>query len=148
MENITFYKLQYIREKETPYGFSKDIYNAREAHDIFEIALNLTKESEEVLAMLVLNTKSQVIGAFEVSRGSINSSIVHPREVYKRALLLNGSKIMLAHNHLSGDPTPSREDINVTARMREAGKILGIELLDHMILGEGRYVSLREKGYL
>jgi RadC-like JAB domain len=81
--------------------------------------------------------------------GSLNSSIVHPREVMKSAILNNAASIIVSHQHPSGDPTPSREDIEVTKRLAEAGRILGIEVLDHVIVTHtGNHVSLKEKGYL
>ena len=94
------------------------------------------------MVMLVLDIKNNVRGAFEVSRGGLNASIVHPREIFKRALLLNAASIILAHNHPSGDTTPSREDINITKRLVEGGKILGIEVLDHIIVGDN-YMSFK-----
>lgn len=79
----------------------------------------------------------------------MNSSIVHPREVFKLAILGNSASIILFHNHPSGDTTPSKEDINITERIKEAGKIIGIELIDHIILGdENKYTSLKEKGII
>jgi len=82
-----------------------------------------------------------------VSIGSLDASIVHPREVYKVAILANSSSIIVCHNHPSGDPTPSREDINVTKMLKEAGELLGIPVLDHIIVGsEGAYYSLKERG--
>ena len=74
--------------------------------------------------------------------------IVHPREVYKEALRRSAASIICIHNHPSGDPSPSREDIEVTKRLNECGRILGIDLLDHLIIGENKFVSLKEKGYL
>jgi DNA repair protein RadC len=80
--------------------------------------------------------------------GSLNASIVHPREVFKEALKRSAASIICMHNHPSGDPSPSREDIEVTKRLVECGKLIGIDLLDHIIIGEQKYVSLKEKGYL
>ena len=80
--------------------------------------------------------------------GSLNASIVHPREVFKEAFRRSAASIICLHNHPSGDPSPSREDIEVTKRLVECGKIIGIEILDHLIIGEHKYVSLKEKGYL
>jgi DNA repair protein RadC len=80
--------------------------------------------------------------------GSLNASIVHPREVFKEALRRSAASLICVHNHPSGDPTPSREDIEVTRRLVECGQMLGIEVLDHLIIGEKKYVSLKEKGYL
>ena len=93
---------------------------------------------------LVLNIKNQVLRCIDVSIGSLNSSIVHPRELYKMVIRHNGAAVIVVHNHPSGDPTPSAEDIGITKRLAEAGRILGIELLDHVILGDGRFVSLKE----
>ena len=80
--------------------------------------------------------------------GSLNHSVVHPREIFKEAIRKSAASIICFHNHPSGDPTPSKEDIEVTKRLFECGKIIGIDLLDHIILGQKRYVSLKEKGYL
>ncbi len=80
--------------------------------------------------------------------GSLNASIVHPREVYKEAIKRSAASIICIHNHPSGDPTPSREDIEVTRRLVECGRLVGIELLDHLIIGDKTYVSLKEKGYV
>jgi DNA repair protein RadC len=104
--------------------------------------------SQEHFVCLYLNTKNQVLHKQTVFIGSLNASIVHPREVYKEALKRSAASIICIHNHPSGDPTPSREDIEVTKRLTECGKMLGIELLDHLIIGEQKYVSLKEKGYL
>jgi DNA repair protein RadC len=93
----------------------------------------------------MLNTKNVVISMKDVSIGSLNSSIVHPREVFSEAIRKNSASIIVCHNHPSGDPTPSKEDINVTERLKECGKLLGIELLDHLIIGNGSYISLKEK---
>lgn len=108
----------------------------------------LQLESQEKFYCLYLNTKNQVVFEKTVFVGSLNASIVHPREVYKEALKWSAASIIVAHNHPSGDPTPSHEDIQVTRRLKEAGEILGIECLDHLIIGADRYVSLKEKGYL
>lgn len=104
--------------------------------------------SQEHFVCLYLNTKNQVLSKQTVFIGSLNASIVHPREVFKEALRRSAASIICVHNHPSGDPTPSREDIEVTKRLGECGKMLGIEVLDHLIIGENKYVSLKEKGYL
>lgn len=80
-----------------------------------------------------------------VSKGNLNSSIVHPREIFKRAVLNNAASIICMHNHPSGDPTPSQNDIDITKRIDEAGELMGIPLLDHVIIGDGTYISLKEK---
>ena len=97
--------------------------------------------------MLCLNTKLRLNGIFEVSHGNVNSSICSSREIFQKALLGNAVSIILIHNHPSGDCTPSREDIKVTEKLKEAGKIVGVEVLDHIIIGQS-YCSLKEKGYV
>ncbi|MFJ5621759.1 DNA repair protein RadC [Peribacillus loiseleuriae] len=104
--------------------------------------------SQEHFITLYLNTKNQVLHKQTIFIGSLNASIVHPREVYKEAFRRSAASILCLHNHPSGDPSPSREDIEVTKRLVECGKIIGIELLDHIIIGEHKFVSLKEKGYL
>ncbi|KZL88866.1 JAB domain-containing protein [Clostridium magnum] len=146
---ITTYSLKIVKESSGKYDVSKKVSKPADAADIFRQVLDMEYLAEEVLAMATLDIKNKVIGIFEVSRGSLNSSIVHPREIFKRACLQNAASILLAHNHPSGDPAPSKEDINITGRLKECGKLLGIELLDHIILGENsRFVSLKEKGLL
>src|SRR5574342_396494 len=104
--------------------------------------------SQEHFVCLYLNTKNQVIHKQTIFIGSLNASIVHPREVFREALKRSAASIIAAHNHPSGDPAPSREDIEVTKRLVECGKIIGIEVLDHIIIGDQKYVSLKEKGYV
>ncbi|WP_083842027.1 RadC family protein [Fictibacillus macauensis] len=103
---------------------------------------------QEHFVCLYLNTKSQVVYKKTIFIGSLNSSIVHPREVFKEGLKKSAASFICFHNHPSGDPSPSREDIDVTRRLAECGKIIGIELLDHIIIGDLKYVSLKEKGYV
>jgi len=104
--------------------------------------------TQEHFVCLYLNTKNQVLHKQTIFIGSLNASIVHPREVYKEAFRRSAASIICLHNHPSGDPQPSREDIEVTKRLVECGKIIGIELLDHVIIGEQKFISLKEKGYL
>jgi DNA repair protein RadC len=104
--------------------------------------------SQEHFVCLYLNTKNQVIHRKTVFIGSLNASIVHPREVFKEAIKRSAASVICAHNHPSGDPTPSREDIEVTKRLAECGRMIGIELLDHLIIGDRKFVSLKEKGYV
>ena len=82
------------------------------------------------------------------SIGTLNASLVHPREVFKAAMRYTAHAIILAHNHPSGDPTPSREDLALTIRLKEAGTLLGISVLDHLVIGNGVYVSLQERGLM
>lgn len=101
---------------------------------------------KEVFKIILLNTKNYIIKSVNVSMGSLNSSIVHPREVFSEPVKSGCSGILLAHNHPSGDPEPSREDIDTTQRLVNAGNILGIKVLDHIIIGDGRYMSFKEQG--
>ncbi len=103
---------------------------------------------QEHFDCLYLNTKNQVLLRKTIFIGSLNASIVHPREVFKEAFRRSAASIICMHNHPSGDPTPSREDIEVTKRLSESGKVLGIELLDHIIIGDRKFVSLKEQGYV
>lgn len=110
--------------------------------------LRMQELPEEYMYMVCMNTKLDMIGVFEISHGNVNSSIVGTREVFQKALLANAVSIIFIHNHPSGDPTPSREDVEVTKRLIEAGKILGVHVLDHLIIGRPGYSSLKEKGYM
>ncbi|WP_243524642.1 DNA repair protein RadC [Bacillus pseudomycoides] len=103
---------------------------------------------QEHFVCLYLNTKNQVMHRQTVFIGSLNASIVHPREVFKEAFRRAAASIICLHNHPSGDPTPSREDIEVTKRLVECGRVIGIEVLDHIIIGDHKFVSLKEKGHI
>ncbi|HET7265764.1 MAG TPA: DNA repair protein RadC [bacterium] len=102
-------------------------------------------EAERFLVLL-LNTRHEVLDTVEVTRGGLASSPVHPREVFKPAVREGAAAVILVHNHPSGDPAPSRADLAVTARLCRAATVMGIPVLDHMIIGDGRWVSLRERG--
>ncbi|MFS0646748.1 DNA repair protein RadC [Siminovitchia sp. 179-K 8D1 HS] len=104
--------------------------------------------TQEHFVCLYLNTKNQVLHRQTIFIGSLNASIVHPREVFKEAFRRSAASIICLHNHPSGDPSPSREDIEVTKRLVECGKIIGIEILDHLIIGDNQYVSMKEKGLM
>jgi DNA repair protein RadC len=103
--------------------------------------------NKEHFVILLLDTKNKVISIEEISIGSLNNSIVHPREVFKPAIRRSSAAIILAHNHPSGNPKPSSEDIDVTRRLCEAGKLMGIEVLDHLVIGNKDYISLKERGH-
>lgn len=115
------------------------------AHLVMEEMRYLDREHFRIVT---LSTKNHVLGISSISVGSLNSSLVHPRECFKEAIRRNSNAIILLHNHPSGDPTPSREDIDVTRRLADGGQILGIEVLDHVIIGDNRYISLKERGIL
>ncbi|WP_085524698.1 RadC family protein [Tuberibacillus sp. Marseille-P3662] len=102
--------------------------------------------SQEHFVCLYLNTKNQILQQKTIFIGSLNASIVHPREVFKEAIKRSAASIVCFHNHPSGDPTPSHEDMEVTKRLVECGSLLGIEVLDHIVIGDQKFVSLKEKG--
>ena len=108
----------------------------------------LRKELREHFLVLLLNARHEVMAKETVSVGSLNASIVHPREVFKPALLASAASIVLCHNHPSGDPEPSEEDLTITKRLVEAGELLGIGVLDHVIIAERGVVSLRSRQLL
>lgn len=114
--------------------------------DIAKLLINeMMSLKQEILKLIMLDTKNNIIGIKDVFKGSLNTSIVHPREIFKEALKKSSSSIIICHNHPSGDPTPSKEDINITLRLKECSKIIGIDLLDHLIIGKDKFVSLKEK---
>ena len=139
-----------ILEKEASTNYPGESFIIRSAEDAAILGrdyMRIHNEPEEHLYMICMNTKNRVLGVFEISHGTVNSSIVGVREIFQKALLANSVSIILMHNHPSGSPDPSREDIAVTKKVAEAGNLLGVELLDHIVIGD-RYVSLKEKGYL
>jgi len=97
---------------------------------------------------LLLNTRNQVIANDEVSIGTLNTSSVHPRELFRNAIKRSAASLVLVHNHPSGDATPSKEDLDVTRRLSEAGKIIGIEVLDHIIIGDNKFTSFKAEGLI
>ncbi len=132
-----------IKEGTSEYS-GKAISNAHAVYSLFSF---LKRETKEHFIALHLDVKNRILCMDRVSTGTMTSSIIHPREVFKTALLSSATSLLLLHNHPSGDPTPSREDILITEKLKGAGEIMEITLLDHVIIGDG-YVSLKEKGYL
>ncbi|MDS0528011.1 DNA repair protein RadC [Clostridium sp. SHJSY1] len=117
--------------------------------DIAEmLMIEMADLNQEVLKLIVLSTKNKIIKVKDVFKGTLNSSLIHPREIYCEAIKSSGASIIICHNHPSGDPNPSEEDINITLRLIECGKIIGINLLDHIIVGNKKYLSLKEKGII
>ena len=139
-----------VLEKEVSMNYPTLSYAIKSPDDAATIGkefMRIHEEPEEYMYMICMNVKNKVIGVFEISHGTVNSSLVSPREVFQKALLANAVSVIFLHNHPSGDCAPSREDIEVTKRLVEAGKILNIDVLDHIIVGDG-YSSLKEKGYV
>ncbi|MDW4528789.1 DNA repair protein RadC [Rossellomorea marisflavi] len=129
-ESSILYKERSIRSPEDSYTLLKDF---------------LGDKDREYFVVVSLNTKNQPVSINVCHIGCLNSSIVHQREVMKSAILSNAASIIIAHNHPSGETTASREDLEVTKRLVDSGKLMGIELLDHLIIGDGKFTSLKEK---
>ena len=108
---------------------------------------DMTSLQQEHFVCLFLNVKNQVLHKQTIFVGSLNASIVHPREIFREAVKRSAASIICSHNHPSGIPTPSPEDFDVTTRLYEAGKIVGVDLLDHVIIGDHQFISMKEKGY-
>jgi len=148
--NIQKFSLRIVKESGGRYDLENKI--VRQPFDVKKIlveVIELDKRAEEVFVILTVDIKNQVTGIFEVSVGSINSSIVTAREVFKRAILQNACSIILAHNHPSGIPEPSKDDIKITKRLINAGEVLGIEVLDHIIIGsKDNFSSMKEKSII
>jgi DNA repair protein RadC len=104
----------------------------------------LRYEQVEKFLAIFMNTKNRIIAHEIISIGSLNATVVHPRELFNRAIAHRASSLIVAHNHPSGDPTPSREDIEITKRLKDAGEIIGIDVLDHIVVGDCSYTSLKE----
>lgn len=114
---------------------------------VFEyLAPRMSHLDREQFQVILLNAKNHVLSVESISEGTLTASLVHPREVFQPAIRRSAHAIILAHNHPSGDTTPSREDREITQRLIQAGKLIGIEVLDHLIIGDGRYLSFRERG--
>lgn len=123
------------------------IKSPEDAADIGKNFMRIHEEPEEYMYMICMNNKNRIIGVFEISHGNVNSSIVGTREIFQKALLANAVSIILMHNHPSGDPKPSPEDVQVTKKIVEAGKLIGVQVLDHLIIGD-QWCSLKDKGYM
>ena len=143
-------RLQVVKEEQFPYSCKVNIDRPEDVRDLLTKSMEMHLEAEEVFIMITVDTKHRVTGIFEVARGHLNACLMHPREVFKRALLMNASGIFVAHNHPSGDVTPSRDDTMTTERLKEAGEVLGVPLLDHLIIGDSpeEYYSFAEAGIL
>lgn len=124
-------------------------YTIRSPEDAAHFLMpEMSSLQQENFVALFLNVKNQIMHRQTIFVGSLNASIVHPREIFREAIKRSTASIIVAHNHPSGNPTPSPEDIDVTNRLIEAGKIVGIDVLDHIIIGDHQFISLKEKGYI
>jgi DNA repair protein RadC len=119
------------------------------SHAVYSFFAPVVKNmKKETFLCALLDTKNRFIREVKISEGTLTNSLIHPREAFRDAVRESAASIIFVHNHPSGDPEPSREDIAVTGKLKDAGQIVGIEVLDHVIIGDGRYVSLKEKGIL
>lgn len=146
---IAVSKIRLVRESNHKYDIpSKQIHGPEDAVRAINEVLHLNDEAQEVFGAIFLCTKNNIIGLMELTRGSLNASVVHPREVFKAALLHNAASVIVFHNHPSGDPSPSREDLAVTQRLVKSGRLLDIPVLDHIIVGDNRFLSLKERNQM
>ena len=145
---VVFSRVVLVKEKGAMYDVQKKIGSSYDAYKAITEITKVQEEAQEVFGILILNTKHKIVAVHEISRGTLNASMVHPREVFKPAVLHNAAAVICFHNHPSGEPKPSKEDIETTNRLVEAGKIMGIEVLDHIIVGDDKYTSLKEMGVI
>ena len=120
-------------------------YKIKNPWDIYKYYMeSLRYQYKEIFKVVLLNTKNEIITDVDISMGTLNSSLVHPREVFREAIIRSSNKIILLHNHPSGNAEPSKEDKSVTNRLKECGELIGIEVIDHIIIGDGIYFSFKE----
>ncbi len=130
-------------------SYTSNDYKISKPQDVANLLMaDMAYLKREVFKVVLLNTKNFVIDIIDISVGSLNSSLVHPRETFLEAIKRSAANIIAVHNHPSGDSTPSSEDVNITKRLAECGKLLGINLLDHIVFGRNNYISLKEKGVI
>ena len=144
-KRINIVSIKMVKESSFLYQ-TRTISSPKDAYEMIKEQLEGLDREQFIIACL--NTKNEPTNITVVSVGSINKAIVHPREVFKTAILSNAASIMAFHNHPSGDTIPSDQDIQLTHRLVEAGELLGIKLLDHLIIGNRSFTSLKQKGYL
>ena len=144
-KRINIVSIKMVKESSFLYQ-TRQILSPNDAYEMIKEKLEGLDREQFIIACL--NTKNEPTNISVVAVGTLNKAIVHPREVFKTAILSNAASIMAFHNHPSGETTPSQQDIQLTNRLYEAGELLGIKLLDHLIIGDGTFTSLKEKGYL
>ena len=148
----TITKLEALWELYNRFSINKKLekkYIISKPEDIYDLVKDDMKYFEqEHFRVLMLNTKNILINIKDIFIGASNSSVIETRKVFKEALKYNAKNITICHNHPSGDPNPSKEDVNISLRIKEAGKIIGIDLLDHIIIGDNKFVSLKYKGVI
>lgn len=149
MVRINLYSVRQFKEDGGLYDVKRTVTHPTDVVNAAKAVLGLSELAQEKFGIITLNTKNDIVGMHVLSIGSLNATIVHPREVFKAAILNNAASLICFHNHPSGDPSPSQADIEMTLRLVEAGTLMGIEVLDHVIVGDGdRYCSLKETGVM
>ncbi len=124
-------------------------FNIKDPQSVVKaIRASIKDKAKEHFKLILLNPRNKIIGISTISIGTLNTSLAHPREIFKEAIIHNAMSVVLAHNHPSGDPEPSEDDLTITKRLTEAGKILGIEVIDHIIITKIGFFSFKEKGLL
>ena len=134
-------------ERSDEYTNYSSLSSPESVADLVNSLYNMSSLTEEYIYLLAVDTKNVPVGVFEVSHGTVDCSVVSPREIFMRALLCGAAKIILVHNHPSGNVNPSSEDIRITERIKQAGELMGIVLLDHIIVGDGVF-SFKEEHYI
>ena len=148
MKTIQFNKVVLVRESAHRYNLPTSVLGPKEAVKAINELMHLDTEAQEVFVTLFLDVKNHITGIHEVARGILSAAPVHPREVFKAAILSNAAAMIIAHNHPSGDPQPSSEDRQVTRRLLQVGKLTDIPVIDSIIIGENKFYSFKEKGIL
>lgn len=142
-------KIKVVKESNATYNIPRQVLGTRDCFYAIEEIFKLSEEAQEVFVAIYLDMKNKILSAQEISRGTLASSLVSPREVYKGAILSNAASVIVAHNHPSEDAEPSPEDLKVTRRLVKAGRIIDIRLLDHIVIGgdcqSERFVSFLER---
>ena len=149
MKRVTKYDVRLVKESSSLYDYDeKKLNNPYAVAKLLNELFDMECLCEEHFVMLALDSKLRVVGAFDIHTGTINGSMVSMRSLFSRAMLCNANSIIVAHNHPSGVIKPSGEDDSVTRRIKEAGELLDIKLLDHIIIGEDSYYSFKNEGRL
>jgi DNA repair protein RadC len=144
MKSIDILKCKLVKDTEIKYS---PVTMPNEAVDIFR-AFGMADSADEIFAIACLSMDGSIAGVHEISHGDLSSSLVHPREVFKRAILNNAATIILCHNHPSGSLKPSLDDRSITNRLKSAGDLLGISVIDHIIISESDYISFKSEGLI
>ena len=149
MKTIQFNKVVLVRESAHRYNLPTSVLGPEEAVRAINELMHLDTEAQEVFVTLFLDVKNHITGIHEVARGILSAAPIHPREVFKAAILSNTASMIIAHNHPSGDPQPSTEDRQITSKLVKIGELMDITIIDSIVIGDSRhYYSFKEKGIL